>query len=194
MRSDRRRSRPAFCVLCLCASVALVPLDAGAASVGSVAEKAKESGCLGKPKVVEGSMYKCETSSGAWSYFNVPDGTASGAGPTVGSVPTEPLRRVTPVTPPGNARSAAPGFPRVDPETQKGRDDVRRRVLQDELVAEEKLLTEARTSYADGAPVPLPEERNNTDRYRERISRLRQAVALHERNVEALRKEISGLR
>jgi len=45
-------------------------------------------------------------------------------------------------------------FPRVDPETQKGRDGVRRKVLTEELASEEKLLTESRTAYADGAAPP----------------------------------------
>ncbi len=82
----------------------------------------------------------------------------------------------------------------MDADTQKGRDDVRRRVLQDELAAEEKLLAEARTAFADGAPPPLPEERANADKYRDRIARLRQAVVLHERNVDALKKELAGLK
>jgi hypothetical protein len=67
---------------------------------------------------------------------------------------------------------------------------MRRRVLSDELATEEKLLAEARATYANGAPVPLAEEQSNADRYRERIARLRQSVQLHERNIEALRKEI----
>jgi hypothetical protein len=67
-----------------------------------------------------------------------------------------------------------PGFPRVDAETQKGRDDMRRKVLGDELSTEEKLLGEARTAYADGAPEPLAEERNDAEKYRQRIARLRQ--------------------
>jgi hypothetical protein len=86
------------------------------------------------------------------------------------------------------------GFPRVDVETQKGRDDVRRKVLSDELDAEEKLLVEARSAYSDGAPVPLPEERASAEKYRERISRLHQAVNVHEKNVEALKKELQSVR
>ncbi|MDQ6618571.1 MAG: DUF4124 domain-containing protein [Pseudomonadota bacterium] len=155
------------------------------AAAATVAEKAKESGCLRRPTQVEGSMFKCETGSGAWSYFNVPDLT--------GPVTPPPPRTGSGVAPVAAPR-ASNGFPRVDPETQKGRDDVRRRVLQDELATEEKLLSESRNAYADGAPVPLPEERTNTEKYRERIARLRQSVMLHERNLEALRKEISGLR
>ncbi|MBA3508197.1 MAG: DUF4124 domain-containing protein, partial [Betaproteobacteria bacterium] len=59
---------------------------------------------------------------------------------------------------------------------------------------EEKLLAEARTSYANGAPVPLPEEQANAERYRDRIGRLRQAVQLHERNIDALKKELGTTR
>ena len=55
-------------------------------------------------------------------------------------------------------------------------------------------LVEARAAYADGAPVPLPEERNDAEKYRARIARLRQAVTVHERNIEALRKEIGSTR
>jgi hypothetical protein len=139
---------------------------------------------VGRPKQVEGAMYKCETSSGASSYFNVPEltGPATAPAPKGGAVAVPAPRAPT------------AGFPRVDADTQRGRDDVRRRVLQDELAAEEKLLAEARTAHADGAPPPLPEERSNAEKYRERIARLRQAVLLHERNVEALKKEIAGLR
>ena len=84
------------------------------------------------------------------------------------------------------------GFPRVDADTQRTRDDMRRKVLTDELSAEEKLLAEARKDYNSGAPTPLPEEQSNAARYQERIARLRQAVQLHERNVEALKKELGS--
>ena len=96
-------------------------------------------------------------------------------------------------TTPGSGAKSTPtpgDFPRVDPATQKGRDDVRRKVLGDELATEEQLLAEARTSYAHGAPVPLPEEQANAEKYRERITRYRQAIGLHERNIEALKKEL----
>jgi len=101
----------------------------------------------------------------------------------------QPATRATP--PPATAPT---GFPRVDPETQKGRDDVRRKVLGDELAAEEKLLVDARSAFADGAPPPLPEERNDAEKYRQRIARLRQSVVLHEKNIEAIRKELATMR
>ena len=36
----------------------------------------------------------------------------------------------------------------------------------------------------------MPEEQANASKYQERIARLRQSVLLHERNIEALRKEL----
>lgn len=143
------------------------------AVAATLAEKARESGCVNKPVLLAGDTYKCATDSGAFSYFNVPGGNGGGRA----------------------AKSPTPaGFPRVDPETQKGRDDVRRKVLNDELAAEEKLLAEARSAYADGAPVPLPEERADAEKYRARIGRLRQSLAVHERNIEALKKELVAIK
>ena len=161
----------------------LALLGAPAALAATLSEKAKESGCVSKPVYVTGEMYKCATQSGASSYFNVPGGN----GPLPGSATTtQPVR---------TAKAATPsGFPRVDADTQKGRDDVRRKVLSDELAAEEKLLAESRTLYADGAPAPLPEEKSDAEKYRVRITRLRQTVVVHERNIEALKKELAAIK
>jgi hypothetical protein len=106
----------------------------------------------------------------------------------------EPPKRSGSPSTGGVAKSTpTPGdFPRVDSSTQKGRDDVRRKVLGEELANEEQLLVEARAAYANGAPVPLPEEQANADKYRERIARYRQAVQLHERNIDALKKELGN--
>ena len=40
----------------------------------------------------------------------------------------------------------------------------------------------------------MVDEQNDAEKYRQRIARLRQAVQLHERNVEALRKELAAIR
>lgn len=102
----------------------------------------------------------------------------------------------TPRRPANGARPAATpsNFPRVEPATQKSRDEMRRKVLGDELASEEKLLGEARDAFGNGAPPPLPGEQNDAEKYRQRIARLRQTVQVHERNVEALRKEIATTR
>ena len=151
----------------------------------TLASKAKESGCVDAPKVVEGATYRCTTASGAAAYFNVPNGNGD-----------RPVRRapVTPAsnasTPPATASPPPPGLPRIDPATQKGRDELRRKVLKDELATEERLLLESRNAYANGAPPPSADEQRDPQRYAERIAKLRQSVQLHERNVEALRREL----
>ncbi len=96
----------------------------------------------------------------------------------------------------GNGKpSATPStFPRVDSGTQKSRDEMRRKVLSDELASEEKLLGEARDAYGNGAPAPLADEKSDAEKYRQRIARLREAVQVHERNIEALRKELATIR
>jgi hypothetical protein len=155
----------------LCAWLTLLACIPAAGA--TLAEKAKESGCVNKPMLIAGETYRCATESGAFSYFNVPGGNGEWRSP----------KAPTPA-----------GFPRVDPATQKGRDDVRRKVLADELAAEEKLLTETRLLYADGAPVALPEERADAEKYRARIARLRQSVTVHEKNVAALKKELTAIK
>jgi len=165
---------------CLAGAAAAVLAAAGEVSAQSLASKAKESGCVDAPRNVEGSMYRCATASGAAAYFNVPG--VEGA--------MQPRRNGSPA----KSTPTPAGFPKVDAETQKGRDDMRRRVLSDELSAEEKLLVDARAAYANGAPVPLPEEQSDAEKYRQRIARLRQAVQLHERNIDALKKELSAAR
>lgn len=162
---------------CARATIGCIAAASIAAAGMTVAEKAKESGCTNKPVAVSGRLYRCVTASGDPSYFNVPDAPIAD--------PPDTTRKSVAATP------TPAGFPKVDPATQKGRDDIRRKVLGEELDTEEKLLTEARTAYADGAPPPLPDERANVEKYRERIARLRQSVTVHEKNVEALKKELA---
>jgi hypothetical protein len=161
----------------------LALLAASTASAATLSEKAKESGCVSKPVYVTGEMYKCATQSGASSYFNVPGAGGQLPGSASSGQPVRSAKAATPA-----------GFPRVDPDTQKGRDDVRRKVLSDELAAEEKLLAESRARYADGAPPPLPEEKSDAEKYRTRIAQLRQNVSVHEKNIEALKKELAAIK
>ena len=149
-----------------------------AAVAATVSEKARESGCSNKPVYVAGETYRCMNESGFMAYFNVPGAPAG--------TPSDPGARKNGATP------SPAGFPKVDAATQKGRDEIRRKVLGDELATEEKLLAEARTTYADGAPTALPEERANVEKYRERIAKLRQSVSVHEKNIEALKKELAA--
>ena len=162
---QRRRAR----ALALAAAL-LLAVDAAAAA--TLTDRARESGCTTKPVPMSSALFKCTTSTGAEAFFNVPDG------------------RSEPAPSKGTSAPATANFPRVDADTQKARDDLRRKVLADELATEEKLLADARTEYGNGAPAPLAEEKADAERYRQRIEHLRQSVQLHERNIDALKKEL----
>lgn len=86
-----------------------------------------------------------------------------------------------------------PGFPRVDGETQKQRDGTRRSILEQELAVERNLLDEARKALVEGEATRLGNERNY-QKYLDRVQGLKDNVALHEKNVEALNKELAGVR
>jgi hypothetical protein len=162
----------------------------------TLSTRARENNCVDAPQVLAGTnVYKCNTSSGVPAMFNVPDPGGAERAPkraTGANGGNSPGAASAPV--PSAAAAPATSLPRVDAATQKGRDDLRRRVLQDELAAEEKLLGESRTAYANGAPPALAEEHAQPQRYAERIARLRDAVLRHERNIEMLRRELGALR
>jgi hypothetical protein len=84
-------------------------------------------------------------------------------------------------------------FPKVDGETQKKRDDDRRRILEDELAGEQQRLEAARQALAEQEATRSGDERNY-QRFLDRVQPYRNTVATHERNVDAIKREISNLR
>jgi hypothetical protein len=80
--------------------------------------------------------------------------------------------------------NATPGyFPRVDPGTQRKRDDMRRQLLVEELDSEQRNLNAAQSAYASGRRQPGAD-----------LNRLLDAVRLHEKNIEMLNKELAHIR
>jgi hypothetical protein len=87
-------------------------------------------------------------------------------------------------------RNATPGdFPRVDGDTQRGRDGDRRRILEQELAAERLNMDKARKSLSDGEATRQSDEKSY-----QKYQGLKDDVALHERNVEALKRELASLK
>ena len=85
------------------------------------------------------------------------------------------------------------GFPKVDGDTQKARDNDRRKILEQELATEQKNLDQAKKELAEQEAVRTGDERNY-QRVIERLQPFKDKVALHERNIEALKKEIGNLK
>lgn len=114
--------------------------------------------------------------------------------PPVPPAPPPAASRAMTAPPPASAQPAPPGgLPNVDPSTQKRRDESRRKILEDELAVEEKALAQARKDLADGEATRLGDERN-FQRYLDRVQGLKDRVSQHERNIGALKRELSNLR
>ncbi len=89
----------------------------------------------------------------------------------------------------GVAANPSPsGFPRVQEDTQKARDGDRRHILEQELASEQRSLEQAKKDLAE-------QEANRTPGASpERVAPYRDRVAQHERNIQAIQKELSNLR
>lgn len=134
------------------------------------------------------TLYKCRDSSGAVLYTN-----QKGSARKCSVLSTD--QPITTIPAPRQAaRNTTPGdFPRVDGETQRGRDGDRRRILEQELAAEQVNLDKARKSMAEGEATRLNDEKSY-QKYLDRVQGLKDGVALHERNVEALKRELANLK
>ncbi len=75
------------------------------------------------------------------------------------------------------------GFPKVNEETQRGRDDRRHKILRDELKTEEALLSTAR--------MQVTEINRSNPGDNDKRKELNSQVNLHTRNIEALKTELS---
>lgn len=133
-------------------------------------------------------VYKCVDAEGKTTYTNDRN-LARGCQPLASdqSVSSVPAPR------PAAAQPTPSAFPRVAPNLQRERDDARRQVLEQELATEEAALAEARKALEEQEAVRYGNEQN----YQKKIDRLqpfKDKVELHQRNLEALRREISGLR
>ncbi len=101
-------------------------------------------------------------------------------------LPGAPVVKVKPTAP--------INFPKVDSQTQKKRDQSRKQILDDELTSEEQSLAMARKALTEGESVKLSATDKNHQKYVERLQGLKETVSLHEKNVDALKKEIGGMK
>ena len=94
---------------------------------------------------------------------------------------------------PGKSAESPRNFPKVDGETQKQRDSDRRRILDQELVNEQKLLDQAKKELAEQDSQRLGSERNY-QRVLERLEPYKKKVKLHEDNVANLKRELANVK
>ncbi len=132
--------------------------------------------------------FKCLDANGRATYTNMKEETK-------GKNCTVVMREISVV--PAAPRAAAPpspaGFPKVDPATQKARDEGRRRILEDELGGEEKALEQARAELKEQESIRTGDERNY-QRVLDRLQKYKDEVERHEKNVAALKKELGNVK
>ncbi|QEL56306.1 DUF4124 domain-containing protein [Chromobacterium paludis] len=132
------------------------------------------------------AIYKYVDAQGNVTYTNVP---LRGAQPiTLNPLSTYHSRKPAG----GNAEkpAASGGYPSVDADTQKQRDNGRKKILEQELANEAKALETAKKALADGKAVRLGDEARNYQKYLNRVQKLQDEVTDREKNVAALKKEL----
>ena len=129
------------------------------------------------------TLYKCVDDSGVVLYTN-----QKGGGRNC-SVLSQDKTVSTIASPKPTPRE----FPRVSDDEQKGRDTDRRRILEQELASEQAKLEQSRKDLVDGEATRQGNEKNY-QKYLDRVQGLKDAIALHERNLEALRRELANLK
>jgi hypothetical protein len=146
----------------------------------------------------QAQVYRCTDPNGGKLYTDTKKGNCEliDSGPAPRPPAASPM--IPSVRP--NSAAASPAatpspsnFPRVDTSQQRARDDDRRDILNEELRAEEKKLAELKTVFKNGEPDRQGNERNYV-KYQERVGQMRDDISRTERNIEALRREISNIR
>jgi hypothetical protein len=148
----------------------------------------------------QGTVWRCTEADGRAHYTNIKKETESKTCQVVtrevsvvSGNPPAAAPATTRATGTQAATATPPNFPRVDRETQRSRDDSRRKILEDELATEEKGLLDAKAKLTEQESVRLGDEKNY-QRVLDRLKPYQEAVERHERNVAALKREMSTIR
>jgi hypothetical protein len=144
--------------------------------------------CMGCTGWAQAEIYKSVDAEGHVTYSSTPSRGAKKLGLEPLASPSYPSRESSSYTPRARNNSSPSDFPKVDSSTQKSRDITRRRILADELATEEKLLTEARANQKQG------EAFRNDEKFDGKLHALQEEVTLHEKNVSALKTELSNIK
>ncbi len=129
------------------------------------------------------TLYKCTDDLGHSTYTNF---KAQNRNCIVLSRDLSPGPTTTNGTKAPAVRTPTPAdFPKVSTETQRGRDSDRRAIVQRETDTEQKNLDEAKKSLLERNKPATPEDV---------LKPIRDRIALHERNLVELQRELSKLR
>lgn len=149
-------------------------------------------GLLVLSPAVLGDIYECVEPSGSKLFTSDPKEAKTKGCKAMNLGPPNTVSTAKPQGKPGAQPSPA-NFPKVDQDTQKQRDNDRRRLLEQELANEEKLLAQAKKDLEEQESIRLGSE-SNYQRVLNRLEPYKKQVALHESNVANLKREIASIR
>ena len=146
--------------------------------------------CLGMAAgPLRADMWECEEPGGGKRFTNIKSDAKGCKQLTI-------TPNVVTAPPPGAKGASSPtpgGFPKVDPQVQLQRDNDRKKILETELINEEKNLQSAKRDLAEQENTRLGSERN-AQRMLDRIEPFQKKVKLHEDNIGNLKKELANIR
>lgn len=137
----------------------------------------------------DAQVFKCVDADGRITYTNdrsASKGCSVVENQNVSSIPSTPRSGAS-------SGGTSTTFPKISPDAQRARDEGRRQILELELSSEERELAAAQKALTEQEGIRNGDERN-FQRVLDRLQPFKDKVELHQRNIEALRKEINGLR
>jgi uncharacterized protein DUF4124 len=140
-------------------------------------------------------IFKCKSADGRWTYTNDrAEAERQKCEVVTRQVNVAPAPKPTPAPPPsGSTRSARPGeFPKETPSERMSARERQKDILEKELANEQAALSKAKEELAAQEAVRSGDERNYA-RVLERLQPYKDSVETHEKNIEALRRELNNL-
>ena len=134
-------------------------------------------------------IFKCRNPDGHWTYTN----DRREAEKQKCEVVTRQVNVAPAQKPPPRASTPAGQFPRETPEASANAKARQREILETELAQEQAALAKARQQLAEQEQVRYGNERNYA-RVEERLQPFKDSVETHQKNIEALRRELANLR
>jgi hypothetical protein len=131
-------------------------------------------------------IFKCRDARGHWTYTNDRRQAEKEKCELVAS-----QINVSPAQKAARPASAPSNFPRESSAERAAGKGRQREILQQELASEEAALTKARQALAEQESVRSGDERNYA-RVEERLKPFKESVESHQKNIEALRREIAN--
>ena len=135
------------------------------------------------------TIYKCMDAGGGTLISNtrVDKNCKAVAGSPESSMPAPRSRSAAAANP------TPASFPRVQEDTQKARDGDRRHILEQEMSGEQRNLDLAKRELAEQETIRNSDERSS-QKTLDRVQPYKDRVGQHERNIQAIQKELSNLR